>query len=82
MAGTEADTVATHAEDTPPDHAVTHDIAVSRPLSNTGVPLDPDTAAEVPSASWGWSGASRKAMKIAGDLCIYTNESVTYEELT
>jgi ATP-dependent HslUV protease subunit HslV len=23
-----------------------------------------------------------KAMKIAGDLCIYTNESVTYEELT
>src|SRR5437868_6438070 len=23
-----------------------------------------------------------KAMKIAGDVCIYTNESVTYEELT
>jgi ATP-dependent HslUV protease subunit HslV len=23
-----------------------------------------------------------KAMKIAGDLCIYTNENVTYEELT
>jgi hypothetical protein len=67
VAGTEADTAGRAVgEDTGSDHAVAHDIAVSRPLSNTGVPLDPDTAAEIPSASWGWSGESRKGFKIAG----------------
>jgi hypothetical protein len=67
VAGTEADTAGrTVGEDTTSDHAVTHDVAVSRPLSNTGIPLDPDTAAEIPSASWGWSGEARKGFKIAG----------------
>jgi hypothetical protein len=61
VAGIQADTAATDVAD-----AATHDTTWSRPLSNTGVPLDPDTAAEVPSASWGWSGESRRGFKIAG----------------
>ena len=31
-----------------------------------GRKIDPTTAAEVPSAAWGWSGESPKAAKIAG----------------
>ena len=31
--------------------------------------------------SWARAKSSKKAMKIAGKICIYTNENVTYEEL-
>ena len=31
--------------------------------------------------SWARARSSRKSMKIAGEICIYTNDNVTYEEL-
>ncbi|WP_228002800.1 DUF2631 domain-containing protein [Nocardia australiensis] len=34
--------------------------------SDRGVLIPVDTAAEVPSAAWGWSGESRRTFQIAG----------------